>query len=153
MMRFLNRAEDWTAGLLGFAILILVNVQILFRYGLSVSVPWTEEVSRLLFVWLVFIGAAIGWREKAMIVIDTLPELGGPRVAALLKPFVTIVSLLVAGFMAWATIGIMQVVWPTSLATVAWLSNGWLYAAAGVGFSLMVVHGLHDLLRARERRT
>ena len=148
-MRLLNRIEDWTAGLLGLAILALVNMQILFRYGLSVSVPWTEEVSRLLFVWLVFIGAAIGWREKAMIVIDTLPALGGPKVAAALRPFVVAVSLAVAGFMAFATVPILQAVWPTSLATVDWISNGWLYAGAGVGFTLMLVHALEDLVRTR----
>jgi hypothetical protein len=82
-MRLLNRWVDGAVIALFAATLVLVNVQIVCRFVLSISVPWTEEVSRLLFIWLAYLGAAIGLREGTLIVIDTVPELlgasGAPR--------------------------------------------------------------------------
>ena len=50
-MQALTRSLNIIAALLFAAALILVNAQIVCRFILSISVPWTEEVSRLLFIW------------------------------------------------------------------------------------------------------
>src|SRR4051795_4590647 len=94
-MKALNRLVDRIAVALFAGILLLVNLQIVCRFVLSISVPWTEEVSRLVFIWLAYIGAAIGLREGTLIVIDTLPQVLGSRAEAIVAPVVRIVSLLV----------------------------------------------------------
>ena len=38
-------------------ILLFVFLQVLFRYVLKISVPWTEEGSRFLLIWMVFLGS------------------------------------------------------------------------------------------------
>lgn len=144
-MHTFNRLVDGTAGTLGFAILILVNVQIVCRFILSISVPWTEEVSRLLFVWLAMIGAAIGYREGSMIVIDTLPELGGETVRGWLRPVVGTISFLIIAFLFLASLPLIEAVWPTTLATIDWISNGWTYLAFTVSFGLMLIYAIAQL--------
>src|SRR5215208_6171294 len=139
-MQAFNRSLDQVAAFLFAAALLLVNVQIVCRFVLSISVPWTEEISRLLFVWLAYIGAAIGLREGTMIVIDTLPLALGPRRAAWLQVPVRIVSIGVILFMFAASIPLVRSVWSTTLSTVDWISNGWAYLAFTVGFGLMLVH-------------
>jgi C4-dicarboxylate transporter DctQ subunit len=141
-MRAFNRALDTVVGLLGIAVLLLVNYQILCRFVLSISVPWTEEVSRLLFIWLAFLGAAIGVREGALIVIDTLPVMIGDRWWRYVRPVVAMLSLVVIVFMFVASIPLVQSVWPTTLATVDWISNGWAYLAFTVSFGLMIIYSL-----------
>lgn len=37
---------------------IIVFLQVIFRYVLRMSVPWTEELARVLLVWLVYLGIA-----------------------------------------------------------------------------------------------
>lgn len=37
----------------------LVVIQIFCRFVINVSVPWTEEMARLCFVWMMFLGSAI----------------------------------------------------------------------------------------------
>jgi hypothetical protein len=39
---------------------LLAVVQVFFRYVLNNSLPWPEEVARLGFVWVVFLGMALG---------------------------------------------------------------------------------------------
>jgi TRAP-type transport system small permease protein len=63
-MRLLNRWVDAAAAGLFAATLVLVNVQILCRFVLAIGVPWTEEVSRLIFIWLAYIGAATPARAR-----------------------------------------------------------------------------------------
>jgi TRAP-type transport system small permease protein len=146
-MRFLNRLTDGSAVGLFVATLVLVNVQIVCRFILSISVPWTEEISRLLFVWLAYIGAAIGLREGTMIVIDTLPQMLGRRGKAWLEVPVRIVSIAVILFMFAASIPLVRSVWSTTLPTVDWISNGWAYLAFTVSFALMLLHSVVPLLR------
>lgn len=146
-MRFLNRLSDGSAVALFVAALLLVNVQIVCRFVLSVGVPWTEEVSRLLFIWLAYVGAAIGLREGTLIVIDTLPQVLGPRAGAWLEAPVRILSAAVILFLFAASIPLVRSVWSTTLATVDWISNGWAYLAFTVSFGLMLIHSTVPLLR------
>src|SRR5215218_9474099 len=146
-MRHLNRWVDGIVVGLFAAALLLVNVQIVCRFVLSISVPWTEEVSRLVFVWLAYIGAAIGMREGSLIVIDTLPEVMGPRGRAWLSIPVRVISFGVIAFLFAASIPLVRSVWPTTLATVDWISNGWAYLAFTVSFALMAIYAVAPMFR------
>jgi TRAP-type C4-dicarboxylate transport system permease small subunit len=146
-MRWLKRGSDGLAIALFVAILVLVNFQILCRFVLSISVPWTEEVSRLIFLWLAYLGAAIGVREGTLIVIDTLPLVLGPRARRWLSIAVRAVSLVVIVFLFAASIPLVRSVWPTTLATVDWISNGWAYLAFTVSFALMAIYAVAPMFR------
>ncbi|RDI50492.1 TRAP transporter small permease [Microvirga subterranea] len=146
MQRF-NRSLDILAALLFAAALTLVNIQIVCRFILSISVPWTEEVSRLVFIWLAFLGAALGAREGSLIVIDTLPEVVGPRWDAVMGPIVRLVSLAVIVFLFVGSIPLVNSVWPTTLSTVEWISNGWAYLAFTTSYGLMAIYAATPLVR------
>jgi TRAP-type C4-dicarboxylate transport system permease small subunit len=145
-MRRLNRWVDGIVVGLFAATLVLVNVQIVCRFVLSISVPWTEEVSRLLFIWLAYLGAAVGFREGTLIVIDTVPELLGPRASRVLDPLVRVVSFAVVAFLFAGSIPLVRSVWPTTLATVDWVSNGWTYLAFTASFGLMILYSVAPLV-------
>lgn len=147
-MRWLNRTVDGVVIALMIATLLLVNVQILCRFVLSVGVPWTEEVSRLLFIWLAYLGAAIGLREGALITIDTLPELLGPRFRQVLAPFVRVCTFVIVVFLFLASLPLVRSVWPTTLATVDWISNGWAYLAFTASLGLMILYSVSPLVPA-----
>lgn len=64
------------------AMVLSVFIGVLARFvfthvGLRLSVPWTEEVSRYLMIWTVFIGAGIACRQGKLIgvefVVNALP--------------------------------------------------------------------------------
>ncbi|WP_067730371.1 TRAP transporter small permease [Oceanobacillus damuensis] len=61
------------------AVMVLVIIYQVFSRQILGSAPaWSEEVSRLLFVWVSFLGIAYGFREKLHIgvgvLIDRLPK-------------------------------------------------------------------------------
>ena len=43
--------------------MVLVTLaQVIFRYVLAAPLPWSEELARYCFVWIVFLGGAVDFR-------------------------------------------------------------------------------------------
>jgi len=60
---------------------ILVNVNVIFRYFLSNPIKWTDEIVTSLFVWTVFMGSAYAHRRHAHLGVDIVVNLihGKPK--------------------------------------------------------------------------
>jgi TRAP-type transport system small permease protein len=56
------------------ALVILVFTEVLLRYVFSSGMVWAEELERYLFVWLMFLGIAVGIYKQKHIAITTLTE-------------------------------------------------------------------------------
>jgi len=72
-----GRLLDWLL-VASVAILVFpVSLQIFSRFTqLIPAYIWTEEMARLLFIWMIMIGANVGIREAAHFTVDVLPRLG-----------------------------------------------------------------------------
>ena len=57
-----NFPIDVIATLAGFNMLVAIIVQIVSRW-LESPVPWTEEMTRFSFIWMVYLGVGIGFRH------------------------------------------------------------------------------------------
>lgn len=58
-----------------FALVLLVAFQILNRFIIHVSAPWTEELARYSFVWLALVGSVKATRERQHIAVDIISAL------------------------------------------------------------------------------
>jgi len=54
------------------AMVLMVLGNVILRYGFNSGITVSEELSRFLFVWLVFLGAVTGMRENAHLGVDML---------------------------------------------------------------------------------
>lgn len=86
VFKFFNCIMDSVAWISVAAMLVVVLLQVFFR-EIGSPLVWTEEASRFLFMWMVFLGMAIGFRsvESARVTIFV----------KLFKPLCGIVSVLV----------------------------------------------------------
>lgn len=66
--RLLKFLLTFLVGLLTVSVFLQVLIRFVFKYPL----PWTEEVSRIAFVYSIFVGATIAVREKAHLNVDFL---------------------------------------------------------------------------------
>ena len=74
-----RRAENVLAAMLA-AMLMAFILQIAFRYLLNLPTGWTNEISVVLWIWLVLFGAAFVLREEEEIRFDLIYGAVGPRV-------------------------------------------------------------------------
>ena len=78
------------------AMVVLVTItlwQITCRFILYIPVQWSEEVVRMAFVWLIFLGSAIACKEGTHLALDVLTQQLGPKNKAWLQ-----IAVLVAMF-------------------------------------------------------
>jgi TRAP-type C4-dicarboxylate transport system permease small subunit len=88
-LTLLLRLPDVLAAVLLFVITFLVTAQVLVRYALGGSLVWSEELTRLLFVWMVLVAAVTAPRMQVDFLVDLLP----PRLRALQRILVEFVVM------------------------------------------------------------
>ena len=62
-------AKAFIGALVG-AIVVITLASVWWRYVLNAPLAWPEQVSRILFVWVTFVGAAVLYRERLHVAID-----------------------------------------------------------------------------------
>ena len=73
-----RRAENVAAAMLAVMFLAFI-IQIFFRYVANFPVGWTQELSVVLWLWLVLFGAAFVVREREEIRFDIIYGAVGPK--------------------------------------------------------------------------
>jgi TRAP-type C4-dicarboxylate transport system permease small subunit len=86
---------------------VAVFINVVLRYGFGSGIPASEELSRLLFVWMVFIGAAAAYPRGEHMAFTSLlvPMRSRP---ALLKGFTLLIRLLVIAACVLLAVGAWQ---------------------------------------------
>lgn len=119
--RLVERVADWGAGLAAGLILIVVLIQVGGRLT-GRPLPWTEEATRVVFIWMVFLGLAASIRTadaaRVTIFLHALPRR--------LRHGVALVSyvaccLVFFGVMGWTGYGMVrqQLMMGETIATLA----------------------------------
>ncbi|WP_077001228.1 TRAP transporter small permease [Variovorax sp. KK3] len=135
------------------AMVIMVLGNVILRYGFNSGITVSEELSRFLFVWLVFLGAVTGMRENAHLGVDMLvrklPVLGRKICLGLSESLMLLCCVL----FFWGT-------WQQhdinvgNLAPVSELPLEWVFGVAYVSagsMALLIVAKLWRLLTGRIR--
>src|SRR5512136_2038229 len=78
-VKLFGEIVDWFAALAVVVMTLLVFFQVANRYMIGWIVPWTEEVSRILFIWITFVGAYIALKTNSHIAVITLFDRFSPK--------------------------------------------------------------------------
>jgi TRAP-type transport system small permease protein len=130
-----------TAALL-VAVAVMVGVvtaQVALRYGFNRSIDWADEISRLAFVWSIFLAVPLGVRQGAHIGIDIVVLKFPVLVQSVLRRAAAAVSAVMMAVIAWAALGVAREQWDELMSTLDW-SVGWFIAPVGIGAALSALH-------------
>ncbi|MCL5424038.1 TRAP transporter small permease [Halomonas sp. NPDC076908] len=70
--RWLTLAMEYLIGAILVALIVSVSSNVVGRSLFNHSLPWADELARMLFIWLVFIGAAAAFSRYEHIAVDAL---------------------------------------------------------------------------------
>ena len=73
--RILTNFDAFICGATLTACVILVNLNVIFRYFMNSPIKWTDEVVSSLFIWTVFMGSAYAHRKHAHLGVDIVVNL------------------------------------------------------------------------------
>lgn len=134
-----------TAILILIAMVSIVFVAVVLRYGFGVALIFSYDVSTILFAWVIFLGLYVAEREGAHLGLDLIQKLGdGPLKTGLMLLRQTVL-LLLAAYLTW--IGWKLFMRTGSEIPSLRISAKWLYASLPVGFGLLSLAYLLDLGR------
>jgi C4-dicarboxylate transporter, DctQ subunit len=139
---------DVTAGIAAFGILVVVLLQVASRL-LGAPVPWTEEATRYLFVWMIFLGLAAGFRTveaaRVTVFIALVPRFFGQ----LAVPIYVGSSVLFFALMGWTGFHLvrLQLIMNETAATLA--IPMWMIGMVMPVSAVLAVLAIVDSLRTR----
>jgi TRAP-type C4-dicarboxylate transport system permease small subunit len=145
-MRFLERSTEIFLIACVAAIIVVVFGQVVMRYGLQDVPPWTEELARMIFTWIIFVGAAVAYRRKAHIVIDLVVS----RLSGTSRRVVdTVILIAIAVFLGFALVQGIHSMWLArdDLSPVMRMSMTLLLLPLPAGTAIMLIYVLADLWR------
>ena len=125
-----------------FAILasmvVIVSVQIFTRFVLFYSLPWSEELSRYLFAYLILLGACVGVRENNQISIDVIDNFVKGNNARILAIFQYVVQIAVVAILFYSSLMLMKV-GARQVSPAMGLKMSLIYMCFPIGFSLIII--------------
>ena len=74
-MKYINKLEEWLGGALFIAIFGILIAQILSRQVFHSPLIWSEELAKLLFVYVGMLGISVAVRKQEHVFIDFLTNL------------------------------------------------------------------------------
>jgi TRAP-type C4-dicarboxylate transport system permease small subunit len=103
--RLLARGAELIASLMFVCVFAAFVYKIVMRYAAGDAVAWADEISVVLFVWIIFWANAFVVADRQQITFDLVTRLlpaNGRRAAAVLR------LLIVGGLFAWALPGVID---------------------------------------------
>ena len=139
LYRALGAAEEAIAMVLLVGIVAVVTLQVVGRYLLPNPFIWPEEVTRLMLVWLTFIGGAAVTRHGAHIAVDLVLDLMPDASRRLMGVLINLVTGAVFVFVALLAAKLAGNVATLPLAATRWSMAVMVWPAA-VGCGLIALH-------------
>lgn len=86
-LKLIERTIEFIAGIILLIATTITILQVLFRYVLKIPFVWSEEFTRFLFIWIVWLGAALAIPAKKHMVIEFIRD-------SLSKPWSQVIKFL-----------------------------------------------------------
>ena len=64
MIRILDNTEEYIAVFLIILLGLMLSSQIILRYIFEMGFTWIEEIARVIFIWVIFLGSVVGVRRN-----------------------------------------------------------------------------------------
>jgi TRAP-type C4-dicarboxylate transport system permease small subunit len=129
-----------------FSILFIIVLAIVCRGILHIPVSFTDELSRSVYIIMVFLGASVALRDRSHVTVDIVTNIVPEKVKRILR---IVSAILTIPFIVAMTIGATEDVmryWTSVISTVGWLKVGYLYLGVAISGVLMIFYIILNLI-------
>ena len=87
----LKQPLELSLSLILVGIVSVTFIQVLFRYVFHLSLAWSEELGRFLFLWLGALASAYAFKTRSHFALNFIVDRAGPRLKARIGTFAVLV--------------------------------------------------------------
>ncbi len=132
------------------AIVLITLAAVWWRYVINDPISWIEQVSNILFIWVVFIGAAILYRQNLHIGVDFLLAMMPEKLRAIWEWVIDLGNLTFIIVLFVCSLKLSIDVLPNTYGALD-LSPAWFYFSAPVSCAMMMLFFIEKLLDPSKR--
>ncbi|OOF88966.1 C4-dicarboxylate ABC transporter permease [Rodentibacter ratti] len=137
-MKIFNKLEEWLGGVLFLVIFCILIAQILSRQIFHSPLIWSEELAKLLFVYVGMLGISVAVRKQEHVYIDFLTNLMPTKVRKISNTFVQLVIFACIFFFIHFGIRTFNSA-SFPIDALGGISEKWIFAALPVVAALMMI--------------
>jgi TRAP-type C4-dicarboxylate transport system permease small subunit len=125
-----------------FVILVIITFSgVIFRYFINRPILWQEEVQLWLFLWIIFFGSSVVFRNKAHVAIEMIVEMLPQKIQKVIDVLIYIVCLTGLIYLFWNSWALVSQFMATNKRTsVIAISNAFISSAIPIGCVLMILN-------------
>lgn len=140
ILDLVDRSIHWLSIIAMTFMLFLTFANVVGRYVFHNSIEFSEEVSRFLFVWVVFLGAAIIIKDKGHVAVGFLSsKLEGKLSGKVLDIFIGVAGFVFIGIVLAGGLTLSRMMNMYTSPTLG-IPMGYIYWAIPIGSGIMLIH-------------
>lgn len=141
LSRICDAVADAARAFLGLcmaAIVLITIAAVWWRYVLDDPISWIEQVSNMLFIWIVFVGSAILHRQQLHIAVDVFVRMLPERVAPVVFWLIEVANLTFVIILFFYSLKLSIDVLGTTTGALD-ITPAWYYMSAPVSCAMMML--------------
>jgi TRAP-type C4-dicarboxylate transport system permease small subunit len=131
-------------------LVILALLQVMFRYVLKISVPWTEEVARMVYSYLIFTGLILVEGEnghmKTTYFINKFPV----KIRFIVQVVINLMSIMFCSGLIYGAIKMIRSSWIFKMGSLPSVSSAIVYIPIIVGMPFVIYYLIKQLIHYKE---
>lgn len=150
----LTKVVGWLCMLLFTVLVMTTTWQVFSRLVLDSPVTWSEELAKIVFVWLSFLGSAFVYGERGHMAVEFLARKFSPAGEKAVAIFTHAISLVFAVMvLVWGGINAAMNAWTQNLTALP-VNMGSVYLVIPVAGVVMAIYAIYHMIEiAAERET
>lgn len=145
-----DRLARWLIISASALMIAIVTAQVFLRYGFNASIDWSEEISRLLFVWCMFLAIPLGIREGAHVGLELLTAHLPSHIRASLGKACAIGAAALMVVVFWQAVKVAALTWDEMMQSVN-ASTNWFMVPVAIAAAHSFFHFIQLLWREPKR--
>ncbi|WP_370693363.1 TRAP transporter small permease [Vibrio penaeicida] len=105
----------------------MVSIQVVNRHLIQQSIPWTEELTRISYILLIFIGCVLATINDAHVKVSTIKNKLSTRVSCYLDKGISITCGVFFSVCSYGNYSYMMINWGAEIPTVPFIEVGYLF--------------------------
>lgn len=146
----LSKALSIITGILLIGVLVVSVINIILRNILSISVLILAPIQKLMFIWMIFIGATVVFHNNDHLKMDFFSNMFSPKHKRRINYFATIISMILFMIMIIFGFSISKIRMTIPFDSYKAIPTGYLYLALPVCSIIMMIFAIDHLVNLKK---
>ncbi len=147
----LNKIVEIAIFVMGTLMAVIMGAQVIARYVFNHSIFWSEEVGRIILIWLSFLGATVAHKRKLHVGVDFLVRKLPPKAKRLI--YFLVFALCLSFFTMMVIVGLRFVLFATFQRTAALgIPFSFTYSVIPLSGIIFIIHSISHFIEFIKNR-